>query len=90
MHIHSISDFRSAVRHGPYTWPGGYPLFFICNDGAALCCACVKTERRNILESIATRAHDGWRVVGLDINYEDPDLYCDHCSQRIESAYAED
>jgi hypothetical protein len=31
-----------------------------------------------------------WRIVASDINYEDPDLYCDHCHQRIESAYAED
>jgi hypothetical protein len=25
-----------------------------------------------------------------DINWEDPDLICDHCRKRIESAYAED
>lgn len=87
--INSISDFRAAVRHGPYAWPGGYPVFFLCDDGAALCCKCVKTERRNILESIARQARDGWRVVATDINWEDVDLTCDHCSQPIESAYGE-
>ena len=89
MHINSISDFRKAVRNVPYAWPGGYPLFFICDDGGVLCCACVNSERRNILESIAGKHSDGWRVVGMDINYEDADLTCDHCNERIESAYAE-
>ena len=27
---------------------------------------------------------------GQDVNWEDAELYCDHCSKRIESAYAED
>lgn len=89
MQINSISDFRKAVRNGPYAWPGGYPLYFICDDGGALCCACVKTERRNILESISNKARDGWNVRGMDINYEDSELTCDHCNKAIESAYGE-
>jgi hypothetical protein len=28
-------------------------------------------------------------VEALDVNWEDPDLFCDHCGNRIESAYAE-
>ena len=32
----------------------------------------------------------GWHIAGADINWEDPDLYCDHTGERIESAYAED
>jgi hypothetical protein len=89
MQISSISDFRAAVRNGPYAWPGGYPVYFVCDDGAALCCACVNTERRNILESLAHKQKgDGWHVVGADINYEDSTLYCDQCSERIESAYS--
>jgi hypothetical protein len=28
-------------------------------------------------------------VEALDVNWEDPSLYCDHCGARIESAYAE-
>lgn len=90
MQISSINQFRAAVRHGPYAWPGGYPLFFICDDGAALCCNCVKSERRNILESIAHNQRDGWRVVGQDINQEDPSLTCENCNKPIESAYGEE
>ena len=89
MQIRTISEFRSAVRNGPYAWPGGYPVFFLCDDGAALCCKCAKKERRSILSSIADKVNDGWRVTGADINYEDDMLYCDNCSNRIESAYAD-
>ena len=95
MTINSISDFRKAVRNGAYAWPGGYPLYFTCDDGGALCCKCVKENTRLILEAINYQQnggmhHNNWRVIGIDINYENNDLYCDHCSQQIESAYAED
>jgi len=33
MKIETISDFRKAMRHGPYAWPGGYPCYFIMGDG---------------------------------------------------------
>jgi hypothetical protein len=87
MHINSISDFRKAVRH-PYAWPGGYPTYFICDDGSTLCHACARAERRQILGALVDSSTKDWRVIGLDINYED-DLVCDHCYQQIESAYGE-
>ena len=90
MQINSISDFRAAIRNGQYAWPGGYPCYFITSDGAALSFDAARKERRNILESIATRSNDGWRVVGLDINWEDTELYCDHTNNKIQSAYGED
>lgn len=89
MQINSVSDFRTAVRHGPYAWPGGYPVFFICDDGGTLCCKCVKTERRNILESVAHKSRDGWHVIAADINWEE-DMTCDHCNAAIEKAYGND
>lgn len=91
MTIETISDFRRAIRNGPYAWPGGYPLFFITADGAALSFAAAKAERRNILEAIRDNAGgSGWRVCAMDINWEDAELFCDHTGKRIESAYAED
>jgi hypothetical protein len=89
MLINTVSDFRVAARN-PYAWPGGYPTYFICDDGAALCHDCAGKERRLILQSVHDKARDGWRVVALDINYEDSALYCDHCSKQIESAYGDD
>ncbi len=90
MTIDTINQFRAAVRHGKYAWPGGYPTFFLCDDGATLCHDCAKSERRNILEAIANDIHDGWRIVGMDINYEDNEMHCDNCNKQIESAYGED
>jgi hypothetical protein len=90
MHINSISDFRRAIRNGPYAWPGGYPCYFVTSDGAALSWNAARHNRRAILEAIAGKLSDGWRVIGMDINWEDSALYCDDTGERIESAYTED
>lgn len=87
--ITTPSQFGRALNQ-PYAWPGGYPTYFITSDGAALCCDCAKRQGRQICDSIRTRSNDGWRVESQDINWEDASLYCDHCGERIESAYAED
>jgi hypothetical protein len=93
MEIKSISDFRRAVRNGPYAWPGGYPCFWLMADGEACAFDVCKSERRNMLQALAdkdTRRNDGWLPVALEINWEDSDLHCAHTGKRIESAYAED
>lgn len=91
MNIKTISDFRKAMRHGPYAWPGGYPCYFITADGDALSFKAAKAERRDILEAIRDdHRSSGWRVVALEINWEDGDLICGRTGERIESAYAED
>lgn len=91
MHIQTISDFRRAMRHGPFAWPGGYPCYFITADGAALSWRAAREERRLILSALRDRDNTGgWLVTGLDTNWEDPALYCDHTGERIPSAYAED
>ncbi|MDE3038720.1 MAG: hypothetical protein KGJ21_09775 [Pseudomonadota bacterium] len=87
MLINTVHDYRRAIRYGKFAWPGGYPLYFICDDGGALCCDCARKERRNVLSSIARNVRDGWRIVAQDVNYEDNDLFCDHCGEQIESAY---
>jgi hypothetical protein len=71
----------------PYSSIGGYPLYACTTDGAALCAECCKTEREQIA---TTTGNDGWCIGAVQVNWEDPELYCDHCSNRIESAYAED
>lgn len=89
MQINTTLEFKNALRSGPYAWPGGYPLFFICDDGGALCCKCARSEARRIMESVRDRQSDGWRVVGMDINWENVEAHCDHCNGTIESAYGE-
>jgi hypothetical protein len=78
------------LRAGPFAWPGGYPLYFICEDGGVLSFESARSEFGNIADSIRRDISDGWRVVGCDINLEDSQLICDHTGARIPSAYAED
>ena len=87
----NLTALRAAkkVARDVYAWPGGYPLFLVTTDGGCLCPACIKKEWRNIVSSALMDCRDGWLPAAADINYEDGALFCDHCSQRIPSAYAE-
>lgn len=68
-----------------YTDLGLYPVYHLCDDGEALCANCANREPQ-----VHTDApDDGWRIVGSGVNWEDPELLCVHCNERIESAYGE-
>lgn len=81
-------DFKNLIRD-PYAWPGGYPKYAIMSDGEALCKVCAKDNAKQIIRSTRENAHDGWACVGVDINWQDPDLYCANCNAHIEFAYGE-
>lgn len=85
----SLKHVKATLRAGGFTWPGFYPLYLITDDGGGLCFTCALKEWRQIVWDWQNKASTGWRVVACDVNYESDDLYCDHCSQRIESAYGE-
>jgi hypothetical protein len=90
---HSAADILSQVKdvaRNKYAWPGGYPMHIVMSDGESLCADCAKSEFRLICQSTLSNIRDGWRAEGSDINWEDSDLYCAHCNNRIESAYAEE
>ncbi len=74
-----------------YVWPGGYPIFYLCADSGILCPTCANKE--SAVAEADSHAdypdYDQWRIVDADVNWEDSSLYCDNCSERIESAYAE-
>ena len=81
---------RRVIRD-KYAWPGGYPMYLVMSDGEPLCMTCARREYHRLAR--AMRDNDttgGWLPLSPDINWEDPDLYCAHCGNRIESAYAED
>lgn len=65
-----------------YAWPGGYPIYYIVEDGGVLCPDCVNEN----LE-LAEGDDPQWCIVAYDINYEDDELYCDNCNKKIEPAY---
>jgi hypothetical protein len=58
-------------------------MYAVTDDGGVMCRFCAEEER----ESIAlTDGRDGWCVVSLEVNWEDPELYCDCCGRAVESA----
>lgn len=78
-------QIKQAIRD-KYAWPGGYPLYLVTQDGAALCTSCGRKEYRQIVWDYHHDASTGWRAVAADINWEDTELICDHCNKPIESA----
>ena len=83
---------RTPLDH--WAWPGGYPIYYCFTDGGCICPKCVNENIDEIDAAIREpghfNSHGGWAIDAYDANYEDPDLHCDHCHKRIESAYAED
>lgn len=80
-------DFTfSHLEYEAYAWPGGYEIHYIVEDGGVLCHQCANRE----LERTLDPDDDQFHIVDYVINYEDSDLYCDHCNRRIEPAYGED
>lgn len=90
---YTVKALMDQLRAGEFTFPGGYPCFFVLADGEALSFDAVKD---NLLQCArATRNHGKkpfcsdkqWAIVGCEINYEDPALRCAHTGKLIESAY---
>lgn len=77
-------ELKNAIRQ-KFTWPGGYEIFGITSDGAALCCDCMKKEFKQIAWSIVKNVNDGWKVVTVDnmSNCEPDSITCDHCNKTL-------
>jgi len=86
------ADIARYVARIRYSFPGGYSLYAITDDGGTLCADCCRSEYWQIAHS---NPGDGWHVIALDIETEyqdlnepdcDPDYepnYCSHCSEQI-------
>lgn len=89
----SLREILEHLSNGPYAWPGGYPLFFVTEDGDAMSFEAVQENIELVARATISRemhhAWHGWRVEAVDINWEDGDLYCCHTGKRIPSAYAD-
>lgn len=88
--ISTTAQLKATLRAGEHAWPGGYPLYFITSDGAALSFEGVRENLRHVLDSIRTRSNDGWRVVACEVNWENSAVYCDATGKHIPSAHGED
>jgi hypothetical protein len=87
--IETPAQFKATLRAGSTTDLGGYPLYFVCDDGATLCFKCARIEARTIIADIGTNDMGGWNVVGCEVNYESA-IQCEHCNESIASAYGDD
>ncbi len=67
-----------------WAWPGGYPIYYVTDDCGLLCQKCANDNLELTLGD-----DPQWRIVAMAINYED-EIYCDHCGDRVESAYERD
>jgi hypothetical protein len=86
-----ILNLRAAKQFArePYAWPGAYPKALTTADGGCLCSECVRREWALVCAESFENTNCGFRVAGVGVNWENTDLYCDHCNVKIESAYGE-
>lgn len=85
--IDQFPDFTFSHLEWPsWAWPGGYPIYYVCADDGILCSKCAN---ENIELTASDDSDKQWRIVDGDINYEDDQLWCDHCNSQIESAYGD-
>lgn len=88
-HIESVGDMKASLRNGPYAWPGGYAILYVCSDGGLLCSDCARKNFRSVAWSIKNKCSDGWEVkasccessqskeLGAESNR------CDHCNSEF-------
>lgn len=69
-----------------FAWPGGYPIYYICEDGGWLCPDCANNKNGSQASTDASAPSD-WRIVEQQVYWEGKPLSCDHCDAAIESAY---
>jgi len=72
-----------------YSKVGGYPLFYYDRTGAVMCAVCADNPADRDWRDSARAEIPLLDALGVAPNWEDPQLYCDSCSTRIESAYAD-
>lgn len=63
---------------------GGYPLFYMDNEGSTLCPDCAERSDSDPDEM------DQFRPRHVDANWEDSEMYCDDCGASIPSAYEDE
>lgn len=89
--MNNLINVKTALRN-KYAWPGGYPLFLLMDDGAAVSIDAARAHWRDIVAA-HLKGHNrksGFGVAAVAINWEDANLYCDISGERIESAYADE
>jgi hypothetical protein len=90
MNTMPLEVLEASLKEGLYTSIGSYPKFMVVGRVQCLCWDCVQENLEQIRESVVSNDTKGdYYPLYIEVNWENPELYCDECSGRIESAYAE-
>ena len=72
-----------------FSWPGGYPLYYLTKDISILCPACANGENGSMATDPECQDDPQWQIVAYDVHWEGLPLTCEHCNAQIESAYGD-
>ena len=56
--IDNVAKLKAALREGSATGVGGYPVYFITSDGAALSFDSVTKNLRSVIDSVKNQTND--------------------------------
>jgi hypothetical protein len=87
VNILSIKDLLETIKAGKTVWPGGHELVFITSNGSHLHFDCVKDNLMDECRKIRDK-HDSFIIV-TDSNWEEEDLYCEWCDEKIKTEYGD-
>lgn len=90
MQITTAAEFQKVLDHGPYAWPGGYPLFFITKDGEAMSFEAARDNVSRIKMALRYKDDADWEPIAVGVNWEDEHLLCCVRNRLIPSAYGDD
>lgn len=86
--IDSVADFKACLRAGKTTDLGGYPLYFLDNEGNAISFDAAHKSFAIYAREIEQKERG--RITHCDINYEDSALFCADSGEQIPSAYGDE
>jgi len=79
-----VDAYRKA---GPVTFPGGYTVVAVMDDGELMCHACVVASDE--VHDHDGGCGDGWGFVSGDILWEGPSHYCAECGVELPTEYGD-
>jgi hypothetical protein len=86
----SKEGFDNFVKQ-KYAWPGGYTMYLTMSDGEPLSHSSAMENYDLIARAIERDDRESaWFPLGLEVNWEDGNLYCVHSNEKIEPIYGDD
>jgi hypothetical protein len=79
-----LDDIRDSSGELPaYAWPGGYPILYLDKDNSILCPNCANDSDKDGAEL------PDFKPSAYFIHWEGSSIFCDYCSDEVESAYGD-